>query len=506
MSVPRRILVVDDEEGIRKGLARIITRLGHQVELAADAEEALARVQEAPPDLIVTDLQLPGRTGLELIAELQDRGCESTCVVLTAHGTIESAVEATRRGVYDYLTKPVDPERLETVLLKGLERAAMRQEVLLLRREMVRFGRLHKLVGKSPAMLELYRMIEQIAPSTAPVLITGESGTGKELVARAIHNLSSRATARFVPLSCAAVPETMLEDELFGHKKGAFTSASSARSGVFELADRGTILLDEIGEMPVGLQSKLLRVLEERRVRRIGGEDETPVDVRVLAATNADLAARMTEGTFREDLFFRLNVLALHLAPLRERREDIPLLAQTFLEEFSATDHKPVAGFTEEALQELVRHSWPGNVRELRNVIQRAVILSRESEIQPADLPPSVRQSSGARPGQYRPGDPFPAVRSVPAAPGSPAGPPGISVPIGLPLDDVERLVILRTLQACGDNKTRAASMLGISAKTLHVKLNRYGVREEGRARRNEPGGADDDAGQPDASSRRRGP
>jgi DNA-binding NtrC family response regulator len=337
-------------------------------------------------------------------------------------------------------------------------------------------------------MLELYRIIEQIAPSNAPVLITGESGTGKELVARAIHHLSPRANARFVAVSCAAIPETLLEDEILGHERGAFTSASAVRAGVFELADHGTIFLDEIAEMPVGLQSKLLRVLEERRVRRIGGERELPIDARVVSATNADVAGKLRSSDFREDLYFRLNVFNLHIPPLRERREDIPLLAQSFLEEYAGEDQKQVAGFSEEAMQELARHSWPGNVRELRNTVQRAVILCRDAEIQAADLPPSVRASSGMRPGQYRPGDPFPAARTG-GAPGRPGH--GIAVPVGTPLDEVERLVILRTLEAFGDNKTRAAAALGISAKTLHSKLNRYGVRDDARSAREDPARGD---------------
>jgi two-component system, NtrC family, response regulator HydG len=485
MGAPRRILVVDDEEQIRKGLARMVTDLGHSVELAADAEEGLEKALASAPDLIITDLQLPHRTGLELVAELQERGIESTFVVLTAHGTIDSAIEATRRGVYDYLTKPVDLERLEMVILKGLERAAMRQEVIHLRREMVRSGRFQKLVGQAPSMLRLYRLIEQIAPSSAPVLITGESGTGKEVVARAIHNLSPRAATRFVAISCASIPESLLEDEFLGHEKGAFTSASSTRAGVFELAHQGTIFLDEIAEIPVGLQSKLLRVLEDGRVRRVGGEREIPIDVRVLAATNAHLDERLAEGTFREDLYFRLNVFNLHLPPLRDRTPDIPILAQSFLEEYATENGKPVVGFSSEAMEEMRRHAWPGNVRELRNAVQRAVILCPGAEVRPVDLPPAVRAGSGARPGQYRPGDPFPAVR--PAFGSTPREDGSIRVAVGTPLEEVERVVILRTLEECGDNKTRAAALLGISAKTLHSKLNRYGVREDGRGIR--PGG-----------------
>ncbi len=488
MGVQHRILVVDDEEPLRRGLARMITGLGHIVELAADAEEGLEKALASPPDLIITDLQLPRRSGLDMVADLQERGIESTFVVLTAHGSIDSAVEATRRGVYDYLTKPVKAERLETVIMKGLERASMRQEVIHLRREMVRSGRFQKLVGQAPSMLQLYRLIEQIAPSSAPVLITGESGTGKEVVARAIHNLSPRASARFVAISCASIPESLLEDEILGHEKGAFTSASSMRAGVFELAHQGTIFLDEIAEMPVGLQSKLLRVLEDRRVRRIGGERETPIDVRVLAATNAHIDERLTEGTFREDLYFRLNVFNLHLPPLRDRIEDIPILAQSFLEEYAAENGKPVVGISSEAMDEMRHHAWPGNVRELRNAVQRAVILCPGAEVRPVDLPPAVRAGSGARPGQYRAGDPFPAVRPVFGS--APREDGSIQLAVGTPLDEVERVVILRTLESCGDNKTRTASILGISAKTLHSKLNRYGVRDDGRGNRPESGSA----------------
>jgi DNA-binding NtrC family response regulator len=452
-----RVLVVDDEEHIRKGLARIISGLGHEVDVAVDAEEALLKADSSPPDLVITDLQLPGRTGLELIADLKDRGIECTVVVLTGHGTIDSAVEATRRGVFDYLLKPIEPERLTTVILKGLERSAMRREVFMLRREMIRSGRFQTLVGKSPPMLELYRLIDQVAPTTASVLITGESGTGKEVVARTIHDLSPRASGRFVAISCAAIPETLLESEILGHEKGAFTGATASRSGCFELADKGTLLLDEIAEMPASLQSKLLRVLEEKKVRRVGGTREFPVDVRVLAATNASVEKRLASGQFREDLYFRLNVFTLNLPPLRERPEDIPILANAFLEEYARDNRKTVVGFADEALMLLHRYSWPGNVRELRNAIQRAVILAKEEEVQPSDLPPAVR----------------PNVRMDPSRPRS------LSVQVGTPLAEVEKAVILETLQGCKGNKTRAASMLGISAKTLHLKLKQYrGVEE----------------------------
>lgn len=447
-----RVLVVDDEEPIRKGLARLIAGMGHDVDLAADAEEAIFKAESLHPDLVITDLQLPGADGLQLIQHLRERGIESTTVILTAHGTIDSAVEATRRGVYDYLVKPVEPERLSTVIVKGLERSAMRQEVMLLRREMIRSGRFQKLIGKSPRMLELYRMIDQVAPSTASVLITGESGTGKEVVARSIHSLSMRGSGRFVALSCAAIPETLLESEIFGSERGAFTGATVSRPGSFELADSGTLFLDEIAEMPVALQSKLLRVLEDRRVRRLGGTRETSIDVRVIAATNARIEERLEAGLFRDDLFFRLNVIALHVPPLRERMEDLPLLAQSFLRDFAEENGKAIAGFTEEALTLMRQYDWPGNVRELRNVVQRAVILCKTDEVVPGDLSPAIR----------------PAVRRDAKRSNL------LQISIGTTLDDIERTVILETLRANGGNKTRAAAMLGITPKTLHVKLRRY--------------------------------
>ncbi len=452
MGKVRRILVVDDEEPIRKGLTSVIEGLGHAVDAAVDAESALEIALKRTPDLIITDLQLPRRSGLELVSDLNELGIESTLVVLTAHGTIDSAIEATRRGVYDYLIKPVEIDRLQTVIQKGLERAAMRQEVLFLRREMARVGRFQKLIGKAPRMLELYRLIDSIAPSSAPVLITGESGTGKEVVARTLHVLSPQETAPFVAINCAAIPETLLESEIFGHEKGAFTGATISRLGCFELANKGTIFLDEVAEMPVSLQSKLLRVLEEKTLRRVGGAREIPVDVRVLAATNASVTERLASGQFREELFFRLNVFTLALPPLRDRLTDVPLLAETFLQEYAKENKKDVFGFAEEAMALMLQYHWRGNVRELRNAVQRAVILCKEHEIQPTDLPPAVR----------------PSIRRD-ASRGD-----ALQVTIGTPLDEIEKAAILETLKANDGNKTRTASILGISTKTLHNKLRIY--------------------------------
>ncbi|MFN8176901.1 MAG: sigma-54 dependent transcriptional regulator [bacterium] len=451
------VLVVDDDESIRKGLQRVLSAEGYAVDVAADAETAWRRVVSSLPDLVITDLNLPGRNGMEFIADVQERGIETTLVVLTGHGSIDSAVEATRRGVYDYLVKPIDRERLTTVVRKALERSSLRKEVLHLRREMLRGGRFEEMIGKAPSMVEMYRLIEQVAPSTASVLITGESGTGKELVARTIHRLSPRAAARLVAINCAAIPATLLESEIFGHEKGAFTGATSARAGCFELAHGGTLFLDEIGEMPTDLQTKLLRVLEDGMVRRVGGSTETKVDVRVLAATNVPIETLLTKGTFREDLYYRLNVFTVHLPPLRERPGDVALLAGHFLAEFARENSKALTGFTDEALDLITQHGWPGNARELRNVVQRAAILCSEGEIQARHLPEALRK---------------PRVRVV-AQEGNDTS---LHITVGTSLDDAERELVMRTLAACEGNKTKTAAVLGISPKTLYAKLRLYGV------------------------------
>ncbi|MGQ0721274.1 MAG: sigma-54-dependent transcriptional regulator [Candidatus Eiseniibacteriota bacterium] len=460
--VPGRILVVDDEETIRQGLSRVLVGEGYAVDTAADAESALRLALASPPDLVISDLHLPGKNGLELIAELQERGDEATFVVLTGHGSIDSAIEATRRGVYDYLVKPIDRPRLTTVVRKGLERAALRREVRHLRREMISAGRFQELVGCSPQMMEIYRLLEQIAPSSASVLITGESGTGKELVARTIHRLSPRAAARLVAINCAAIPENLLESEIFGHEKGAFTGATATRPGCFELAHQGSLLLDEIGEMPPDLQTKLLRVLEDGMVRRVGGASEVRVDVRVLAATNIPVEKLTRERGFREDLYYRLNVFAIRIPPLRERREDVSLLAEHFLSVFAGENTKQVAGFSDEAMERLLRHDWPGNARELRNAVQRAVILCSDGEILPRHLPDTVRGR----------------VRAVPGA----AEDGAVSIPVGTSIEEAEKALILETLAANGGNKTRTAEVLGVSAKTLYSKLRRYEGGEVGAA------------------------
>jgi DNA-binding NtrC family response regulator len=446
-----RILVVDDEASTRKGLTRLLESWGHEAIAASDAGAAIEQALRTPPDLVLTDLRMPGRGGIELINELRETGIEATVVVVTGHATIETAVEATRGGAYEYLTKPLNVNQLRSVVDRGLERSSMVREMTLLRRELGREGRLGSLVGNSPEVLKLYQLLEQVGPTNASLLITGESGTGKELVARTAHAMSTRGRAPFVALNCSAIPETLLESELFGHERGAFTGATAVRPGCFELASGGTIFLDEVGEMPSNLQKKLLRVLEERRVRRLGGRVEIAVDVRIISATNADIARLLRAGAFREDLYYRLNVFEIHLAPLRERTGDVPVLAHHFLKQLARDNGKSIHGFTDEALERLNHFDWPGNVRELRNAIERAVVVCSGQEIDVHHLPQSLKAKQRLS-----------------------GGGGGVMIPPETPLEEAERLLILDTLDRTGGNKTHAARVLGITTKTLHAKLKRY--------------------------------
>lgn len=449
----QRVLIVDDQEDLLRGVRRLVEGLGHTVDTAGTAEEAYRKALATAPDLVLTDLNLPGDSGMDLVAKLQEAGIDATTIILTGYGTIDSAIEATRRGVYDYITKPVRPKELETVIRKGLERASLREEVRVLRREMIRSGRFEELVGRSAPMLQVYQLIEQVAPLATPVLVTGESGTGKELVVRAIHTLSERSKQPLISVNCSAIPNELLESEMFGHEKGAFTGALQARRGCFELADGGTLFLDEIGEMPIRLQSKLLRVLENGSFHRVGGEREMRADVRLITATNAPLKSLIDKGEFRQDLYFRVNVFPIELPPLRERSEDIPLLIDRFTRLLAEGEDIPVKVFSDEALELLMAWNWPGNVRELRNVIHRANIVCNGSEIQPAHLPaqlqPRVRPSTNSE--------------------------DGLVIPVGTSIAEAEKAMILRTLKAYGGNKSKTAATLGISTKTLYTKLQRYG-------------------------------
>jgi DNA-binding NtrC family response regulator len=447
-----RVLIADDLEASRKGLAALVATWGYEVEEAADGQEALAKAADSNPAVVITDLVMPKLDGLGLLKAVQAELPFTMVIIITGHGTIETAVGATKDGAYDYLTKPVDVARLRLLVEKAIEKGEALREVNVLRRRVKAVWGHGRLVGTSKAMQAVFRQIDLAAPTSAPVLIVGASGTGKELAAQTLHELSPRGQGPFVAVNCAAIPETLLESEIFGHERGAFTGALERRIGCFELAHQGTIFLDEIAEMSPPLQAKFLRILQDGALKRIGGRSEIKVDVRVLAATNKEPARGLKDGSFREDLYYRLNVFTLSLPLLRARREDIPLLIQAFVEEFDAKYERKVRGVDEAALRYLVAHDWPGNVRQLRNTLERAVISCAGELITPADLP----------------SEPGPGSVEDPRA--------GAPLPVGVKLKDVEREVILKTLASVGNNKTKAAEVLGISLKTLHNKLNRYGV------------------------------
>jgi DNA-binding NtrC family response regulator len=457
-----KILVVDDETAARRGLVSLLSGWGYDVEEAADGQEGLEKAVAGMPAVVISDLVMPRLDGDALLKALREEVPFAAVILLTGQGTIETAVTAMKDGAYDYLTKPVDVARLKLIIPKAASSSEARREVALLRRQLRQVMGVGRLVGTGRAMQELYRMIEMAAPTPAPVLITGESGTGKELVARTIHELSPRARAPFVAVNCAAIPETLLESEIFGHEKGAFTGAFDRRAGCFELAHQGTLFLDEIAEMSPPTQAKFLRVLEAGMVRRLGGRTEVKMDVRVLAATNKDPQKALLDGTLREDLYYRLNVISMALPALRDRREDIPLLIRTFVEEFNAKYDKHIGGVDEVVQAALEAAPWPGNVRELRNTIERAVIACGAERIGTKDL--SDLAGGRGLDGVAATGQLSSAVSSN-----------ALTVQIGTTLDEVEKQVILRTLAAQENNKTRAAQVLGISLKTLHNKLKTYG-------------------------------
>ena len=389
-----RLVVIDDEKNAADALGALLRDDGYETQVAYDAEAALRLLEAQEPDLVLTDLRMPGMDGLELLGRIRQMHPSTMVILMTAYGTVKNAVKAMKLGAEDYLSKPVDVEELELVVSRALEKKSLLAEATVLRQRLEQKYRFDNLVGESPPMLEVLKSVRQIAPSKASVLLLGESGTGKELFAQAIHENSPRKRRPFVKVNCAALPETLLESELFGHEKGSFTGAIAARAGRFELADGGTLFLDEIGEITPTVQVKLLRFLEEHEFERVGGNQTLKVDVRVVAATHRDLEARIREGLFREDLFYRLNVIELHIPPLRERRTDIPILAHHFLKRFAEANDKEVQGFTDEALALLARHSWPGNVRELENAIERAVVLASEPLLSPAHFPTLVARAA----------------------------------------------------------------------------------------------------------------
>src|SRR3954464_16066442 len=457
-----RVLIVEDEPSTRLGLTELVRTWGFTTDAAGDGEEALQRITAFRPSIIISDLVMPRMGGLDLLRALKDDGGEYTILILTAQGTVETAVEAIKEGAYDYLTKPIEPQRLKILLDKIVERQDTLREVKVLRKQLREHGSFGRMIGSSAQMRKVYQTVEQAAPTAASVLIWGESGTGKELVAQTIHELSPRATFPFVAMNCAAIPETLLESEIFGHEKGAFTGAHDRRTGVFELAHRGTLFLDEIAEMQPATQVKLLRVLQERSFRRLGGRQEQTVDVRVIAATNVNPNEAVRSGKLREDLYYRLNVFAIELPPLRERREDVPLLIQRFLNEFNSVNEKAVKAIDQEAMQILEQYPWPGNIRELRNIVERATILAEGDFIGVRHLPPLL---------VTRGEETLPTMTLTP----------------GTTVDEAERRLILLTLDHTRNNKTRAAEILGISLKTLHNNLNRM-KDEEGGGRRQHSG------------------
>jgi len=457
MANQEKVLIVEDEVHALTGLAELVSGWGYRTETARDGVEALERVQAWQPGIVVTDLKMPRMDGLELLERLNDLKQSQAVVVLTAQGSIELAVEAMKMGAYDFIQKPVDPTRLRTILSNATRQRETERELEVTRRKLRDTGVLGSLVGSSKKMQELFAMVERVAPSNVSVLITGESGTGKEMVARTLHDLSPRKTKPFVAVNCAAIPETLIESEIFGHEKGAFTGALERRAGCFELAEEGTLLLDEIGEMPVGTQAKLLRVLEERKLRRLGSKVESPVDVRVLSATNQDPDQAVAKGQLRGDLFYRLNVFNIHMPPLREHKEDIPEIVDAMLVEMNRKHSREVTGVDQDMMARMMAYDWPGNVRELRNTIERAVVLCGGGVIESRHLPPGF------------------GTKAVKTTVEASIAPNAIQVEVGATVDEGERRLILKTLESTNNNKTRAAEILGISLKTLHNKLKDYG-------------------------------
>ncbi len=438
------ILVIDDEENIRNGLAANFEMEDYKVKTASSGKEGLSIVSKGDIDLVVTDLRMDGMSGEEVLRRITTETPGIPVIVLTGHGSIDSAVEAMKNGAYDFLTKPLNLDQLNVIVKRALENRELSLQHTMLKKELGEAVTFDRMIGTSADMRRLLELIKKVAPSRASVLITGESGVGKELVADALHSLSGRREKSFVKVHCAALSETLLESELFGHEKGAFTGADSMKKGRFELAHGGTIFLDEIGEINQTTQIKLLRVLQERTFERVGGEETIEVDVRVVAATNRNIEEEVKAGRFREDLYYRLNVVRLQVPPLRERKDDIPLLMDSFLKRFSEENSKSILGFENRARQALYRYDWPGNIRELQNCIESAVVMCSGKEISLEDLPPTISRFSGE---------------------GS------ISIPMGLSLDDAEKIIIKENLAFNNGNKTKTAEILGIERKTLAKKI-----------------------------------
>jgi DNA-binding NtrC family response regulator len=449
-SAKYKILIVDDERNTRSVLERFL-RGRFDITLAEDGSRALNILKKNNFDLLLTDLRMPGADGFEVLQAALKKDPQPTCIVFTAYGSIENAVEAMKKGAFDFVTKPINFDRLELLFDRALESRALKEENKELKKRLDKNFGAESIIGNSSAMQNVMDTVRQVAPTRSTVLITGESGTGKEVIAQTIHQLSGRS-GKFLPVHCAALPANLLESELFGHEKGAFTGAVEQKKGRFELADEGTLFLDEIGEVDLQIQVKLLRVLEARCFERVGGIETVHTDARVVTATNRDLVAMVRENTFREDLFYRLDVVSIHLPPLRERQEDIPLFVKHFIDEFSRENAREIDGISEDAVSALCAYDWPGNIRELRNCIERMVVLSRAKGLQLENVPVHIREKTS----------------------------PGISSKIfaasTLDLDKNEKGLILKALEECNGNRTNAAEKLGISRRTLHRKLHTYNI------------------------------
>ncbi len=441
------ILIIDDEKNIREGLGAALEMEGYKIALASDGKAGLERLVKGDIDLVITDLRMPEVSGEHVLAKVTAENPGVPVIVLTGHGSIDSAVDAMRNGAYDFLTKPLNLDQLVLIVKRALQGRELVLKHKELQEELNSRKSFESIIGKSAEMQKIFEIVRKAAGSKASVLITGESGVGKELIANALHNLSSRRDNSLIKVHCAALSENLLESELFGHEKGAFTGATSLKRGRFELANGGTIFLDEIGEIDQNVQIKILRVLQDKRFERVGGEETLEVDVRVIAATNRDLEAEIAAGRFREDLYYRLNVVHIHVPPLRDRRDDIPLLITAFLQEFAKENGKTIEGIDSRARSALYKFDWPGNIRQLRNCLESAVVMSSGPIIKLEDLPPSIAGSSQAD---------------------------IIEVPAGIPMAEAEKMLILQNLAINRGNKTKTADILGIGRKTLHRKLDEY--------------------------------
>ncbi|MBR57882.1 MAG: DNA-binding response regulator [Myxococcales bacterium] len=455
-SIRPTLLIVEDDDSNRKTLERIFAKEPYVVCMASDGQEGLDIVREQVVNVVISDLMMPRMDGLELLKTVKTLQPDIDFILVTAYGTVERAVEAMKEGAYDFITKPFKRADVLARVRRAMEKQLLLIENRRLREQLAGVDRETTIIGRSSAIRGVLELVEQVAPSTATVLLLGESGTGKELFARQLHARSDRKQRPFIAVNCAAIPETILESELFGYESGAFTGATRRKQGRFELAHTGTLFFDEVGEIPPSMQVKLLRVLQEGTFERLGGTQPIHVDVRVIAATNRDLEQEVREGRFREDLFYRLNVIPVEIPPLRDRREDVALLAHHFLSKFADKNQKAAASFSKEATSSLMDYDWPGNVRELENAIERAVILAKDVEIGLSELPPNVARG--------------PAERQT------------LSVPIGTPLEDVERLLIRETLRMTRGDKTTAARLLGIATRTIYRKLDREELRRLGQS------------------------